>query len=163
VSGYRAPYDIVTPYGLLSAVYRHFILITSGQKMQKIIFLICLICCTNVLAIEKNPIIGDWEWSPIRGQCKETHSYRVDGTLMTKSGNQILTRTYTITKVLGKTYRLEKKIISSNGGKDCLGYINTFGPTKTTFALFLNDKSYFTCASLDRKSCYGKATAKTLR
>lgn len=127
--------------------------------MQKAIFFIFtgLATCQGAFAADDNPVVGDWEWNPTRGQCREMHSYRADGSATTRSGEEILEKTYAITKVSAGTYRLDMKVVASNGGKDCLGSTTAVDATATTYVMLLNDGGYFTCASEDGMSCYGSA------
>lgn len=108
-------------------------------------------------AQDANPVLGTWDWNPVRGECHEVHTYRGDGTAQTRSGSEVLEKTYTVTPGRGGTFVVAATVVSGNGGKDCLGATTAIGATSTVTIRPLNEGGYFTCASDDGMSCYGSA------
>lgn len=109
------------------------------------------------VAQESNPILGAWDWNPTHGVCHEVHVYRSDGTAQTKSGTEVLEKTFTIAPGKGGMYVVSTKVVSANDGRDCLGSKTAVGATSVVFIQPLNSGSYFTCANEDGMSCYGSA------
>lgn len=126
--------------------------------MQRIIVLLALAACSHAASAQStHPLLGTWNWNPVRGTCPEVHTYRDDGTAQTRSGSEVLEKTFTVSRAGGRMYEVTGKVVSSNGGRDCLGSETQVGATSTVFIQPLNDGSYFTCASEDGMSCYGTA------
>lgn len=126
--------------------------------MKRIFGLLSLAAmCAPVHAQDANPVLGTWDWNPTQGNCHEVHTYRSDGTAQTRSGTEVLEKTCTISPASGGTYRVIAQVVSSNGGKDCLGSTTPSGSASTVYIQPLNFGSYLTCASEDGMSCYGTA------
>jgi hypothetical protein len=105
----------------------------------------------------ENPVLGEWDWKPLQGVCPERHSYRADGTASTRSGDERLEKRYRIEKLSGDLWRVDAEVLSSNGGKDCLGKPTAVGARSTVFVMPQNFGGYLTCANEDGMSCYGTA------
>jgi hypothetical protein len=129
--------------------------------MHKAIPLVSLLFCSSAFSAENNPIIGAWEWNPNVGKCTEIHTYKVNAIAFSKSGAEVLKKNYSVTKLRDNVYRITKKIVASNGGRDCLGKrldAGTYdGPTKVNYIIFSDRDSYETCASESKATCYGIA------
>ncbi|MBN8716739.1 MAG: hypothetical protein J0I72_02470 [Stenotrophomonas sp.] len=108
-------------------------------------------------AQEPSPVVGAWDWNPTQGACPETHTYNADGTASVRSGNEVLEKTYTVTAAAGGMYLVTTVIVSTNGGRDCLGKTSTVGATSSVYIQPINGGGYYTCASEDGMSCYGAA------
>lgn len=119
-----------------------------------------VLLATAAAAEGTNPVLGDWEWNPTRGQCKEVHSYRSDGTATFRSGDEVLEKTYTVSDAGGGMFLVEMTVVSSNGGKDCLGSPTPVGAKSSVYVMPLNGGGYFTCAEPDGMSCYGSASRR---
>ena len=127
--------------------------------MKKLLFaLLATLACHAVASETENPILGDWEWNPTRGQCKEIHLYRQDGTATVKSGSEVLEKTYKVSSAGGGFYLVEMKVVSGNGGKDCLGSPTPVGAESSIYILPLNGGGYFTCGAADGMTCFGSAS-----
>jgi hypothetical protein len=118
---------------------------------------ILMLASQTAWAQDRNPVLGDWDWKPVQGQCPERHSYRADGTASTESGGERLEKTYRVTKLDGGFWRVDQEVTASNGGKDCLGSITAVGRRSSVFVMPQNFGGYLTCASDDGMSCYGSA------
>ncbi|RZA13983.1 MAG: hypothetical protein EOP93_19385 [Lysobacteraceae bacterium] len=116
-----------------------------------------LACGFGATARETNPMLGSWDWNPVRGTCHEVHTYRADGTAETRSGGEILQKTYAVAPAGGTMYVVTATVVSGNGGLDCLGAMTRVGATSVVYIQPLNDGGQFTCASEDGMSCYGNA------
>ncbi len=108
-------------------------------------------------AQETNPVLGTWTWNPVQGVCPEVHAYASDGTATVRSGDEVLEKTYAVAPADHGMYMITSKVISTNGGRDCLGATTEVGTTSTVYIQPTNSGSYFTCASQDGMSCYGTA------
>lgn len=131
------------------------------NKLPIIIFSIALFMAHSpAFAADDNPVLGEFNWSPTGAVCPETHIYRADGTKSGTSGDEVLEKTYRISKAEGDMYLLEETVIAGNGGKDCQGGTTAVGATSRIYIMPLNGGGYFTCASLDTMSCFGVASPK---
>jgi len=119
--------------------------------------LLALLAGNPVTGKDENPVLGDWEWNPTRGKCKEFHTYRDDGTATSKSGDEILEKTYNVSDAGRGMFLVEMEITSSNGKNDCLGSSTAVGEKSRIYVMPLNDGGYFTCAEPNGMSCYGSA------
>lgn len=121
------------------------------------------VCMTIFLASgvlsaqEPSPVVGTWDWNPTQSACPETHTYNADGTASVRSGDEVLEKTYTVTSATGGMYIVKSVIVSTNGGRDCLGKTSTVGATSSVYIQPINGGGYYTCASEDGISCYGAA------
>jgi len=107
------------------------------------------------------PIIGRWEWNPLQGVCREEHTYSLDGSASSRSGEEVLMKNWTATPASGGMYRVVATVVESNGKQDCTGGTTTIGATSTVYIQPTNAGGYFTCASEDGMSCYGSARRVT--
>lgn len=112
---------------------------------------------SHTIAAEQNPVLGDWKWRSKDGKCLETHSYRADGTATIKSGEEVLEKTYTISKLKSGGYFIESTVVSTNGLDDCTGSPTPVGAKASVHIMLLKGGDYFTCAGKDGLSCYGGA------
>jgi hypothetical protein len=118
----------------------------------------CLaLCAAPAWASDTHPLVGDWDWKPLQGQCPERHSYRADGTASMRSGSEELQKRYSVTKLAGGMWRVETEVTASNGGTDCLGSPTRVGSRSAVYVQMQNFGGYFTCANEDSMSCYGSA------
>jgi hypothetical protein len=108
-------------------------------------------------ASASSPIVGEWDWSSKDGKCKEVHAYRADGTATTRSGDEVLEKTYTAEDYGGGFWIVRETVTASNGGKDCLGGTTSVGKQAGFFALPVNGGGYYTCSSNEGWGCYGTA------
>ncbi|HWS40317.1 MAG TPA: hypothetical protein VN247_03365 [Arenimonas sp.] len=108
-------------------------------------------------AQEPSPVVGAWDWNPTQGSCPEIHTYNADGTASVRSDAEVLEKTYTVTSAAGGMYLVKSVIVSTNGGRDCLGKTSTVGATSSVYIQPINGGGYYTCASEDGMSCYGVA------
>jgi hypothetical protein len=104
-----------------------------------------------------SPIVGEWDWSSKDGKCKEVHAYRADGTATTRSGGEVLEKTYSAEDYGGGFWIVRETVTASNGGKDCLGGTTEVGKQAGFFALPVNGGGYYTCSSNEGWGCYGTA------
>jgi hypothetical protein len=104
-----------------------------------------------------SPILGEWDWSSKDGKCKEVHAYRADGTASTRSGDEVLEKTYTAEDYGGGFWIVRETVTASNGGRDCLGGTTEVGKQAGYFALPVNGGGYYTCSSNEGWGCYGTA------
>lgn len=118
---------------------------------------------TGAGAETANPVVGEWAWEPLNDVCPEVHVYTADGRSTVQSGAEVLEKRYTITPVSGGMYRVDSVVVSSNGGRDCLGTITAVGTAMTVYIQPLNSGGYFTCDSEDGMSCFGTARPRTGR
>jgi hypothetical protein len=114
-------------------------------------------------AVKPSQIVGAWNWNPTQGTCPETHTYNADGTASVHSGDEVLEKTYTVTTAAGGMYLVKTVIVSTNGGRDCLGKTSSVGATSSVYILPINGGGYYTCASEDGMSCYGAARPQLIR
>lgn len=111
-------------------------------------------------AAADNPVLGEFNWSPTGAVCPETYVYRADGTKTGTSADEVLEKTYTISKAEGGMYLLEETVTAGNGGKDCQGGTTAVGASSRIYIMPLNGGGYFTCASPDTMSCFGSASPR---
>jgi hypothetical protein len=104
-----------------------------------------------------NPLVGVWAWNAVGGACPEIHEYRADGSAITQSGDEVLEKSYEVSRVSDGLYRITLKSLRSNGKKDCTGHTTKVGGTNVVFVQFQNFGGYLTCASESGMSCYGSA------
>ena len=98
-------------------------------------------------------------------QCQEEWRFGPDGVLTVRSGEETATKRYSLAVIPNESMlSLTMTLVASDGKPDCMG--DTYGAegppigkTRVTNLQFLNDGSFFTCASTDGLSCYGVATA----
>ncbi|WP_443750787.1 hypothetical protein [Asticcacaulis solisilvae] len=107
-----------------------------------------------------NPMLGRWDWNPVKGQCHEVHTYSADGTARSESGTEVLIQSYVVTKMPGGWIRVDTTVVSGNGGKDCTGSPTPVGAKSTVYVMFQNYGGYLTCGAQDGMSCYGSAAPK---
>lgn len=107
------------------------------------------------------PIIGRWEWNPLQGVCREEHTYALDGSASSSSGEEVLMKTWTATPASDGMYRVVATVVESNGKQDCTGSTTAVGATSTVYIQPTNVDGYYTCASEDGMSCYGSARRVT--
>ena len=127
---------------------------------MKSIFALALLSSTVAHAADENPVLGEFNWNPTGAVCPETHIYRADGTKTGTSGDEVLQKTYRITKADGGMYLLEETVAATNGGKDCQGGTTEVGATTRIYIMPLNGGGFFTCASPDTMSCFGSASPR---
>ena len=104
-----------------------------------------------------SPILGEWDWSSKDGKCREIHAYRADGTATTRSGDEVLEKTYSAEDYGGGFWIVRETVTASNGGKDCLGATTPVGKQSGFFALPVNGGGFYTCSSNEGWGCYGTA------
>jgi hypothetical protein len=99
-------------------------------------------------------------------QCKEEWRFGANGVLTVRSGEETATKQYRLAALPKESMlALTMTLLSSDGKPDCMGdsYGEAgppIGKTRVAYLQFLNDGSFFTCASTDGLSCYGVASAK---
>jgi hypothetical protein len=125
---------------------------------KTIVFALLALSAGHALAADDNPLLGEWNWKLSKGECRETHLYRADGTAMSKSGDEILEKTYTVSEREPGMYFVEQTIVSTNGGNDCTGSSTPVGATSSVYIMMLKGGGYFTCSSESGLSCYGSAS-----
>jgi hypothetical protein len=103
-----------------------------------------------------------YAWSVVKGQCREEWSFGEDGVMTILSGEERVTKRFTLRAIPGQTMlELMATRLSSNGKQDCQGTVDTkTGQSSLNYLMFLNDGGFFTCGSTDTMSCYGVATQK---
>jgi hypothetical protein len=103
-----------------------------------------------------------WSVTPAGGgaQCREEWSFGQDGVMTVLSGEERVTKRFTLRTIPGQPmFELEATRLSTNGKADCQGTRNSkTGQTSLTYLMFLNGGGFVTCASTDTMSCYGVAT-----
>jgi hypothetical protein len=105
-----------------------------------------------------HPILGTWTFTIPDGHCSETYEFRVDGTLITSSGEARSERVYEITPSPNPKgfYRLVDKIIRENGKPDCFGEPTEPGVSAIIFIRFSPSGDRFVaCEDESPGNCIG--------
>lgn len=92
--------------------------------------------------------------------CRETYSYRDDGTMTSISGDEALDLEWRVAVDEKSNKSLVTRIISTNGKPDCQGDTTSkIGAERSLPIVFYNGGGYAVCAGPDRGlSCYGVVT-----
>lgn len=88
--------------------------------------------------------------------CRETYEFRDDGTMTSRSGEEVLEKTWRV-DTEGYDSTLVTRVLSTNGKPDCQGDTNTVvGDERALPIVFINGGGHMVCAGPDRGlSCYG--------
>lgn len=109
---------------------------------------------------ESNPIVGMWTWRHVSDSCNEVHFFKADGDAATWSGNEVLRKSYRISKVETGLFRVDSVVVESNSQPDCTGSSTPVDRRSTFYVRPLNGGGYFTCPTADSLSCDGTATPR---
>jgi hypothetical protein len=104
-----------------------------------------------------------YDWAVAKGgQCREQWSFGEDGVMTIVSGEERVTKSFTLRAMPGQTMvELMATRTTTNGKPDCQGTKNAkTGQTSLIYLEFLNGSGFFTCGALDTMTCYGVATPK---
>jgi hypothetical protein len=126
---------------------------------------------SDPLAVKANDRLADkrFGWSlggraaQPGAQCREDWSFGADGVMTVRSGAEVTTKRFTLSPVAnsGAMFALATTRLTTNGEPDCIGErTSAVGDSGSTYVMFLNDGSFFTCGTTDTLSCYGVATLR---
>ena len=70
-----------------------------------------------------NPVIGTWSWTLFSGKCTETLQYRLDGVLLSTSGDAVTESRYAISSTPDAQgfFKIDEISTRFNAKKDCSG------------------------------------------
>lgn len=138
--------------------------------MRKIICLLTLLCGFPALraadlpsaaagAAAPHPLTGSWAWTLPGKPCRETLSYRADGTRSGRSGEEVRQGRYDISampSLLG-FYRLVETTTESNGKRDCAGDVHEVSAEPVIHFIQFSPKrdQFIVCKEEELKACYG--------
>ena len=115
-----------------------------------------------VKVVPNHPILGSWEWTRSDTGCKESFTYRADGTARITSGEEITDNTYLIDRTPDDTrfYELQIKTVKDNGGRDCNNdEKDNTGETNKLFIFINGERSmHVVCSAAAFDRCFGPLT-----
>lgn len=122
-----------------------------------------LFAATWTAASGKQPdIVGTWEWTRKKDGCFEQHTYRPDGTLSVRRGEERTESTFRMAwspEPSGR-YRVTIVTVKDDGGRDCEGSTeDSAGRQRTVYVLFgQSGETMIQCDSPAGADCTGLMT-----
>lgn len=109
--------------------------------------------------VSTHPVVGTWSWSLFNNKCTETLQYRMDGVLLSTSGDAVTEWRYGASSAADAQgfYKVDEISTRHNAKKDCSGdVVDETGLDATKF-IQLNpakDKMII-CKTASLQACYG--------
>lgn len=137
--------------------------------MLKLLFLAALLCglaaaqtvtpAANLARPATHPIVGVWSWTLPGKPCEETWQYRVNGTRLGSSGDEVVQGDYEVTPVPGASgfYRLVETVTQANGKRDCPGDLHQASGERITRFIQFSPKldQLIVCKAESLQACFG--------
>ncbi len=106
-----------------------------------------------------HPIIGTWSWTLFSGRCTETLQYRIDGKLLSTSGDAVTEWRYDVSNSPDAQgfYKVSEISTRHNTKKDCSGdVVDEIGLDATKFIQLNPAKDrLIICKTPSLQACYG--------
>ena len=114
-------------------------------------------------ATPPHPIVGTWNWQLYGGKCLETLQYRVDGVMLSTSGDAVTEWRYTLGTTPGEAlgaksfFRVMETSVRQNGKKDCSGDVVDEAGTEAEKFIQLSPAKdrLLICKTESLTACYG--------
>ena len=105
-----------------------------------------------------NPVIGTWSWTLFSGKCTETLQYRLDGVLLSTSGEAVTEWRYAISSTPDTQgfFKISEISTRYNAKKDCSGdVVDEIGLDTTRYIQInpANDRLII-CKTASMQACY---------
>ena len=106
-----------------------------------------------------NPVVGTWSWTLFSGKCTETLQYRLDGVLLSTSGDAVTESRYAISSTPDAQgfFKIDEISTRFNAKKDCSGdVVDEIGLNTTKYIQInpANDRLII-CKTASLQACYG--------
>lgn len=106
-----------------------------------------------------NPMVGTWSWTLFNGKCAETLQYRIDGVLLSTSGEAVSEWRYAATSTPDAQgfYKVSEISTRHNAKKDCSGDLMDETGLDATKFIQLNPAKdrLIICKTPSLQACYG--------
>jgi hypothetical protein len=144
-------------------------LASTNGDLQKLVLCAALLgCLTCAQAAEpqpaapdpaQHPITGSWSWKLAGKQCLETKTYRADGTVTGRSGEEVTQSRYEISAIpsLLGFYRIAETATEANGKRDCSGDLHEASSEPVIRFIQFSPKrdQFIVCKAESLKACFG--------
>ena len=106
-----------------------------------------------------NPVIGTWSWTLFSGKCTETLQYRLDGVLLSTSGDAVTESRYAISSTPDAQgfFKIDEISTRFNAKKDCSGDVVDEIGLDTIKYIQINPAKdlLIICKTASLQACYG--------
>jgi hypothetical protein len=110
-------------------------------------------------AAQQPSIVGTWDWTRKSNNCAEQYVFRRDGTVLIKSGDERLERTYLMAWSPEPTgrYKVTLTTVKDSGGRGCADAVETATARQgTVYVLFGGSRAtMLVCNSPSEPDCIG--------
>lgn len=124
--------------------------------------LVALVICVSFgadVAAQQPSIVGAWDWTRKSNNCAEEYVFRADGTVLIKSGDERLERTYLMSWSPEPTgrYKVTLTTVKDSGGRGCADAVETATARQSTvYVLFGGSRAtMLVCNSPSEADCIG--------
>ena len=106
-----------------------------------------------------NPVVGTWSWTLFSGKCTETLQYRLDGVLLSTSGDAVTESRYAISSTPDAQgfFKIDEISTRFNAKKDCSGDVVDEIGLDTIKYIQINPAKdlLIICKTASLQACYG--------
>ena len=117
------------------------------------------ISASHAQTASANPVIGTWNWSLFSGKCTDTLQYRLDGVLLSTSGDAVTEWRYAISSTPDAQgfFKVDEISLRYNAKKDCSGDVVDEIGLDTTRYIQINPAKdqLIICKTASLQACYG--------
>ena len=133
-------------------------LTTQSVALALLIATACM-SASHAQTSSANPVIGTWSWTLFSGKCTETLQFRLDGALLSTSGEAVTESRYAISSTPDTQgfFKVDEIYTRYNAKKDCSGDVIDEIGVETTRYIQINPAKdrLIICKTASFLACYG--------